>query len=95
MIKINSNTVWVTAYEVSIEYAGPEEGGTYIHWYYPAETIETNEENAKQIEKELEERHKPHLPGGSIYSVRGGHKIEIYSETIRQKRKTHTLPKYE
>jgi hypothetical protein len=89
------NTVWVTAYEVSLEYAGSEEGGRYIYWYHPAETIETNEQDAKQVEKKLEERHKPYLPGGSIYSVRGGHTIEIYSETTPQKSKTRTIPTYE
>jgi len=93
--EIRTKKVWVTAYEVSLEYGGPEEGGWYYTSYYPAETLYVEKGNIEQTITALKERHHDNLPGGSIYSVLGGHQIEIHIETKRQQRKTTSRPRYE
>jgi hypothetical protein len=60
--------VWVTAYEVSLEYGGREEGGWHFHWYHPAETLHVDADKVAEAEAELKTRHRDDLPGGSISS---------------------------
>ena len=84
--------VWVTAYEVSLEYGGREEGGWHFHWYHPAETLHVDADKVAEAETELLTRHKNDLPGGSISSVRGGHQIEVYVEETDRKRTTKSRP---
>lgn len=92
---VSTKKVWVTAYEVSLEYGGPEEGGWYHMWYHPAETLYVEKGKTEQAITALKKRHQDDLPGGSIYSVRGGHQIEIHIETKRQQRKTSSRPRWE
>lgn len=92
---VSTKKVWVTAYEVRLEYGGPEEGGWYYTSYYPAETLYVEKGNVEQAINDLKGKHQDDLPGGSIYSVRGGHQIEIHIETKRQQRKTSSRPRWE
>ena len=87
--------VWVTAYEVSLEYGGREEGGWRFRWYHPAETLHVDAEKVAEAEAELRTRHKDDLPGGSISSVRGGHEIVILAEDTYRKRATKSAPRWE
>jgi len=84
--------VWVTAYEVSLEYGGREEGGWHFHWFHPAETLHVDADKVAEAETELLTRHKNDLPGGTISSVRGGHQIEVYVEETYRKRATKSRP---
>ena len=88
------NTKWVTAYEVTRHYGGPEEGGWWYDRYDPIESNEVADEEAQATRKMLRERYADR-EHGDIGSVLGGVEVQVLVEDEREEFAVTSRPHYE
>jgi hypothetical protein len=85
---------YVTAYEVSRHYGGPEEGGWWFDWYEPLATFPvTDQALVYELQAEVLERYADRI-NGDIYSVLGGVDVRAYLETTPFSHTTAEIPHY-
>ena len=95
---LNSGAIkWLTIYEITRHYGGPEEGGW---WYNLLDLLETlpisvsGEGEIETLKLHLLNKHKE-LVWGDIYSVNGGAELEIILEDSPGENRTEKTPTYE
>lgn len=80
-LDVNSIPLYVTVYEITREYGGPEEGGWYWNRYVPVCSVPAHGDVNDQIDRlELWFEREKH---GDIYSVLGGTDIAVHAEAIQ------------
>ena len=84
-------TKFVTAYEVTRHFGGPEEGGWWYNAYDPIATVATG--NPEAVVKEFKARYEDREVG-NIYSVLGGVAIEGIIEDKAAENRTIERPHY-
>ena len=92
---VPAQRVWVTAYAVTREFGGPEEGGWWFDWFEPIETTMCRRSESESVIASLLEKHPADLPGGSLSSVMGGYGVEAYAETRYRALASRHTPRYE
>ena len=91
---------WVTAYEVTREWGGPEEGGWWWNYYAPIQTLPliipsfTYGRWASRVRDYLYRRHADRK-WGDIYSMAGGVDVIVMTEWCRREYATTERPHYE
>lgn len=83
---------FVTAYEVTRHYGGPEEGGWWYNWYTVIDTIGPTNEPAAMVEW-FQNRYSDHATG-DIYSVLGGVTVSVIIEDEPAENKSTERPHY-
>jgi hypothetical protein len=93
---------FVTVYEVTRHYGGPEEGGWWYNWYDALKTFKVPRayhklRNAVKLERWLgwvrdQFAGREH---GDIYSVRGGVMIDVMGESWPRQHESRQQPHYE
>lgn len=68
---------YVTAYEVTRHYGGPEEGGWWYDWYHPIETVPTIRTGV--VKAYLQGKYEDRVEGDR-FSVLGGTAIAVAVE---------------
>lgn len=86
--------VFVTAYSITREYGGPEEGGWWYNRYKMLETYPVKNKISSLMKEELEKQYK-NKKRGNIYSVLGGVDIEVIVERRQGDNETKERPVYE
>lgn len=85
----------VSAYGVTREYGGPEEGGWWYDNYDLICSIPIkSDEQAETVKKFLEEN-LSHLNEGNLNSVLGGIEVRVLIEEVRAQFETKGRPRYE
>jgi len=84
---------FVTAYEVTRHYGGPEEGGWFYNWYAPINTVTTSKSNAEWLVASFKKKYKDRVEG-DIYSVLGGVAISVMMEDEPAENATTERPRY-
>jgi hypothetical protein len=82
---------FVTAYEVTRHYGGPEEGGWWYNWYEPIESIPTI--RPEVVKSHLMEKHEGRVHG-DIYSVLGGTAVSVIIEDEPAENRSTERPVY-
>ncbi len=85
---------FVTAYEVTRHYGGPEEGGWFYNWYSPINTVSTSESNAEWLVESFKKKYGDRVTG-DIYSVLGGVAIAVIMEDKPAENKSTERPHYQ
>ena len=85
---------FVNAYEVDRRWGGAEEGGWWFNNYTCIDTQPVREDNAEEVVKVLEEKHKD-IAYGDIYSVLGGLELMVIVEDSPAASETTRRPHYE
>ena len=93
--EVPTQRVWVTAYAVTREYGGPEEGGWWYDHLEPIQTVMCRRGESDAVIASLVKAHPADLPGGSLSSVAGGHDVEVWAETRYQLARSTYRPRYE
>ena len=93
--EVPTQRVWVTAYAVTREWGGPEEGGWWYDHLEPIQTVMCRRGESEAIIASLLQAHPADLPGGSLNSVAGGYDVEAYAETRYQLARSRYRPQYE
>jgi hypothetical protein len=90
-----TQTRYVTAYEVTRHYGGPEEGGWWYNRYDPIETRPVH--NQAEVEATIGLLHRLYdgRAHGSIYSVLGGVEVHVLVESEPREWATTERPRYE
>ena len=83
---------FVTAYEVTRHYGGPEEGGWYYSWYDPIDSVPTSK--PEEMVEEFKTRYEDRVQG-DIYSVNGGTAVSVIIEDEPAGMKSTEIPHYE
>ena len=76
---MDTDRKFVTAYEVTRHFGGPEEGGWWYNWDKPVDTVPCEAQHAEEVRFEMESKHR-HREQGDIYSVLGGTAVYIAIE---------------
>lgn len=86
---------FLTAYEITREYGGPEEGGWYWDNFVPVESIlvESEDEAEKEFLR-LWDKYGSNA-WGKLYSVLGGMEVRICIEDFMAENQTTERPRYE
>jgi len=85
---------YVSAYRVDRAYGGPEEGGWWYNWYELLDAIPVRDKKeAQEWRNKLREMHGE--GEGDIYSMKGGHEIDILFEDKRGENESTERPYYE
>lgn len=84
--------VWVTVYEVTRHYGGPEEGGWWYNWHDVLRSFYVPERVADFRVRKLTPRY---VNEGNIYSVLGGTQYHVVIEATRFESQTTHRPHYE
>lgn len=82
---------FVSVYEVTRHYGGPEEGGWWYNWYHPLVTVPTTR---PQVVKEWLMAKYEDRAEGDIYSVLGGTAIAVVIEDEPAEMATTERPYY-
>lgn len=85
---------WVTAYEVTRHFGGPEEGGWWYNHFQPIQSVPVSVEDVGTA-KELLHQAYDDRAHGDIYSVRGGVLIAVQVEDEPCEDATTERPRYE
>lgn len=86
---------YVTAYEVTRHYGGPEEGGWWFNHYEVLATIPVKGyDHARKSMDALKEGFF-HLQHGDIHSMAGGVEIRVLCESEKAQYETRQWPVYE
>jgi len=98
-----NRTCFITAYEVTRHYGGPEEGGWWYNWYEPIESIQIpkvyqrkNNRSYSYInskEKALADK-LSHLNEGNIYHSTGGVLVNVIRESKKLENRSIAQPYY-
>jgi len=92
---INRWQVFVTVYEVTRHYGGPEEGGWWYNWNEPVESVLVlPSQDAEEVVEQMTKRNEYRI-WGDIYSVCGGMDILVMVEATQNKYATKCRPHYE
>ena len=91
-VEIKNEIRFVTAYEVTRHYGGPEEGGWYYNWYDPIDTVPTSK--PEEMVEEFKTRYEDRVQG-DIYSVNGGTAVSVIIEDEPAGMKSTEIPHYE
>lgn len=86
--------VWVTAYKVTREFGGHEEGGWWFDRFEPIETVPCKNKYSAEIQEELSKEYE-HMRHGRLDSVLGGTEIAVNIERERFEDATKERPIYE
>ncbi|WP_410988580.1 hypothetical protein [Bacillus cereus] len=86
--------VYVSAYKVTREFGGHEEGGWWFNWYTCLETIPCKNKFSDEIKEDLMKEYEG-LKHGNIYSVLGGADVEVFIERRPAENETKERPIYE
>ncbi len=88
---MDSDRKFVTAYEVTRHWGGPEEGGWWYNWYEPINTVPTStpETMAEIFKTKYGDRVQ-----GDIYSVLGGLAISVMIEDEPAANRSTERPRY-
>ncbi|WP_257132866.1 hypothetical protein [Bacillus thuringiensis] len=86
--------VYVSAYKVTREFGGHEEGGWWFNWYTCLETIPCKNKFSDEIKEDLLKEYEG-VKHGDIYSVLGGADIEVFIERRPAENETKQKPIYE
>lgn len=92
--KREETRMFVTAYEVTRHYGGPEEGGWWYNWFEPIQTVPVAKEDAETMVSVLKERYEDRVEG-NIYSVLGGTAVDVIIEDEPATHATTERPRYE
>lgn len=94
---------YITAYAVTRNYGGPEEGGWWYDWYKPIETVavpkvfQRKNKRARnrviQMSAALQEKHSEKEWGNRYHST-GGQAVIVRVEEVRRERETKYKPCY-
>ena len=82
---VRNLTRWVTIYEVTRHYGGPEEGGWWYNWWEPVASFPVPllpQRLALRMYKRLIPKYAERA-WGDIYSVNDGMEIYVYTEWTR------------
>ena len=71
--------VFVTAYEVTRHYGGPEEGGWWYNWYELIESVPIHRHDADEVAETLRAKYQNRVEG-DIGSVLGGVAVQVAIE---------------
>ena len=93
--EVPTQRVWVTAYALTRQFGGPEEGGWWYDHLEPIQTVMCRRGESEAIIASLLQSHPPHLPGGSLSSVAGGYDVEAYAETRYQLARSTYRPRFQ
>ncbi len=85
--------VYVSAYEVTRQYGGAEEGGWWYNWLDLVETTASLRRDADEVVETLKARHQ-HRAVGDIYSVLGGVAIQVDIEDESGESQSKERPHY-
>ncbi len=83
---------WVTAYEVTRHYGGPEEGGWWYDWYDPINTVPSSE--PEKVVEDFKSRYEDRVEGDR-FSVLGGTAVSVVIEDEPAGMKSTERPHYE
>lgn len=82
---------FVTVYEVTRHYGGPEEGGWWYNWYEPVKgEVYRSFNQVEELRDEWMQRDE-----GNIYSVLGVRQYAVYIEEVQHEHATIERPHYE
>ncbi len=86
--------VYVSAYEVTRQYGGAEEGGWWYNWLDLVETTPSLRRDADGVVETLKARHQ-HRAVGDIWSVLGGVEVSVIVEDESGENQSKERPHYE
>ena len=86
--------IFVSAYVITREYGGPEEGGWWWNRWALIQTIPCERKDAPAIRSHLMDKYGD-MKEGDIYSVLGGQEIETAVEEEAGENETKERPHYE
>lgn len=86
---------YVTAYEVTRHYGGPEEGGWWYDWQTPLETVPVNNSDEREAALEQLNEAYSHVVYGDRFSVRGGADLVVLVEDHPEEFASRERPFYE
>jgi len=92
--------LWVTAYDITREWGGPEEGGWWWDNWQPVDTVPTfwpvtrQSNRVQSLITRLREKHAD-KEWGDISSMAGGVKLAVWPEWARHMSRTKYRPHYE
>jgi len=86
--------VYVTAYGVTREYGGPEEGGWWYDWKTHLLSVPCLYRDHLKVIEQLEQGAVGDANWGDISSVLGGHEVRYYIEYIPGTRVSRVAPRY-